>query len=381
MNVYSPATVNSHILKGQWLGQAKARSPEEAVKSLLTIDSGSLPNTCFSLSLRVKDFNAGAFQQSLRAGKLARMKGLKGTVQVMPVDLMPAIRTASAPFRESRAKALLEGWGIQEDESRRVGGAIIEALDNKEKTLPQIKNSIRQGVSRDLVRSRGRNKERSTNIAVVAAAMWERWELMRGGTGRLPCEDPGRYSLFSGRFRLDREMSRWEAIKDLAGRYVASYGPVCAEDLAWWLGSTEREVASVLDDGTFEQIKIEGLTGKFFVLQGETLKHDEPPAKITMLPADDPCVKAYARRDRFVPNRYLDRMITRFGESISTVLIGTTVAGTWHIDREIQGDLVDIEMFGPEAATRDGDIEKEAEATGRFFTGEHLPVSISVYRK
>jgi len=381
MKPYSPAAVNAHIMNKQWLGNFKASSPEEALKSLLAIDSGSLPNTCFSLSLRVKNFTAGAFQQSLGTGKLARMKGLKGAVQVMPVDLMPAIREASAPFREARAKALLEGWGIQEDESHRVSCAIVEALGNKEKTLPQLKNGLRQGVSRDLDRSRGRNRERSTNIAVVAAAMWERWELMRGGAGRLPCEDPGRYSLLSGRFKLEQEMNRREAIKDLARRYVASYGPVCVEDLAWWLGFPQGEAAQVLDDKAFEQIEIEGLAGRFFILPEETPGYDDPPKRITMLPADDPCVKAYTRRERFVPNRYLDHMITRFGESISTVLIGSTVAGTWHIDREIQGDLVDIEMFGPEAVERDGDIEEAAETTGQFFTGEHLPVSISVYRR
>jgi hypothetical protein len=100
-----------------------------------------------------------------------------------------------------------------------------------------------------------------------------------------------------------------------------------------------------------------------------------------MLPADDPYVKAYARRERFVPGLYLNRMITRFGESVSTVLVDGAVTGTWHIDREVDRDVVDVEMFTPEAAENRKAIETAATVVGKFFTGEEIPVTVSVYKK
>ena len=382
MKVFSAATVNAHILEKQMLGSTKATSPEEAMKALLAIDSGSLPNTCYSLSLRVKNFNAAAFQQALATGRLARVKGLKGNLQVLHTDLMPAVFAASAESREARAKSLLQGWGIGEDEYGRVRAAIIEGLGTKEKTLPQLKNGLKPGVSRDLVKTKGKKKERSTNVAVVATAMWERWELLRGGTGRAPCEDPGRYSFFSRRFgKMKLDMDRQEAVRKLAGQYVAAYGPVSAEDIAWWLGVSVKEAQAALDKKAVEQVGVEGISGEFFVAGGRDIGDARPGSDILMLAADDPYVKAYARRERFVPSLYLDRMITRFGESVSTVVIGGAVTGIWHIDREMEGDLVDVELFGPVAEGLDPVVECAAEAAGRFFTGDHVPVRISVYKK
>ena len=381
MKVFTAATVNAHILEKQRLGSIKTSTAEEALKSLLAIDSGSLPNTCYSMNLRVKNFNVAAFQQSLQSGKLARVRGLKGNLQVVPVELLPAVFTASAQSREARAKALLEGWGITDDEYRQVSAAISEALGSKEKTLPQLKNGLKPGVSRDIIRSRGKAKERSTNVAVVATAMWERWELLRGGIGREPGEDPGRYSLFSRRFGMKLAMDRRDALKKLAGQYIAAYGPVSADDIAWWLGILTKEATTVIDAKTIERVAIEGVTGDFFMATGEVIKDIKPPANVVMLPVDDPYVKAYARRERIVPELYLDRVIMRFGESNSTVLVNGTVAGTWHLDHETDGDVVHVEMFGPTPKGAEAAIESAAKAGGMFFSGGDVLVSLVVYKK
>jgi len=381
MKVYAAPAVNAHILEKQFLGSTKASSAEDALRALLAIDSGSLPNTCYSLSLRARNFNVTAFQQSLQSGKLARVRGLKGNLQVVPVELMPAIFTASSQSREARSESLLEGWGIQEAEYLQVRTAIIDALGSKEKTLSQLKTGLKPGVSRDLIRSRGKAKERSTNIAVVATAMWERWELLRGGIGRVPGEDPGRYSLFSRRFGMKLAMDRREALKKLTGQFIAAYGPVCADDLAWWLGIPAKEAATLIDAKTTERIAIEGITGDFFMAAGEMIKDNKPSANVVMLPVDDPYVKAYTRRERIVPELYLDKVIMRFGESNSTVLVNGTVSGTWHLDHETDGEAVHVEMFGPAAKSAEASIESAAHATGRFFTGADVSVSMSVNKK
>jgi len=118
----------------------------------------------------------------------------------------------------------LNTWGIAEGEYRNVESRILEALDGKEKTLVQLKKSL-TSASRDIVRSR---KEKATNVSVVAQAMQDRWLLLRGGIGRRPGENPGRFSAFKGRFRLRLDVDRAEALSLLAKRYVRSYGPASA---------------------------------------------------------------------------------------------------------------------------------------------------------
>jgi hypothetical protein len=114
--------------------------------------------------------------------------------------MMPHVYSLTKVDREGRAIVMLRGWGIDDGEYERIRRTIIDVLGDKEKTLSQLKNSLPATMSRDVTRRRGKRIEKSTNVAIVAQAMYQRWELMRGGVGRSTFEDPGRYSTFERRF-------------------------------------------------------------------------------------------------------------------------------------------------------------------------------------
>ncbi len=115
---------------------------------------------------------------------MARVPGLKGALQIVPRDMMTHVYTFTKDDREDRARAMLTSWGIENGEYKLTRQAIRDSLGDKEKTLSQLKNSLPANMARDVTRRRGKRVEKSTNIAIVAQAMWQRWELLRGGVGR-----------------------------------------------------------------------------------------------------------------------------------------------------------------------------------------------------
>jgi hypothetical protein len=372
-------TINYHVMKKQGLIEPYA-TPAEALDALVVINAGMLPATYYSLFIRSKNSTLAAISREVQSGRhMARVPGLKGALQVVPRAMMPHVYSFTKDEREARAMVTLANWGIESSEYKLTRQAIRDALGEKEKTLSQLKNSLPPNMSRDVTRRRGKRVERSTNIAVVAQAMWLGWELLRGGVGRNPLEDPGRYSLFERRFGvMSLEEPRADALQALARAYVEHYGPVSAEDFAWWAGLTKGDASAMLEKMSgIVPFEVQGIEGKFYVSGIEA--PDSAKGKsypVRLLGADDPYVRAYSHRGRFVPLLYQGDVINRFGESNSVVLIDGIVHGFWNID----GRSCVVQMVaGPEGHEKD--IRVAAESAGQFFTGVPVDVIFTAFRQ
>jgi len=374
------AAVNRFLLKkSHLLPEARLDSVGAVLRDLAVLDANNLEDAYFSLYLRVKRFDVVAFEKGLYRGtSMARVPGLKNYMQIVPREYLPAVYTLSRDDREGAARSLLNTWGIAEDEYRKVGSKILETLDGKEKTLVQLKKGL-MPVSREITKKR---KEKALNVSIVAQAMQDRWLLLRGGIGRRPGENPGRFSVFNDRFKLKLDVGREEALALLAKRYVKSYGPVSAEDLAWWLGVTLDEASRALRDvEDITEVEIEGARGRYFIdKKDETLIRETlegPP--IIFLPKDDPYVKAYYDEARFVPAGH--QVMTKFGESASVVLVDGTARGTWRLEKERLTDVCRVAMFEGHPAVDIEKLEAAAEEAGRFYAGGPVEAKVSLQGK
>ncbi len=365
--------VNFFIMsKGHLLPDTRLDSVGAVLRDLAVLDANNLDDAYFSLYLRVKRFDVVALEKGLYRGtSMARVKGLKNYMQLIPQEFLPAVHAVSKKDREAAARNLLGTWGITEDEYRKIESKILESLDGKEKTLVQLKKGL-SSVSRDIVRKR---KEKATNVSVVAQVMQDRWLLLRGGIGRHPGENPGRFSVFKDRFKLKPDADMAGALSLLAKRYVRSYGPVSAEDLAWWLGATQGEASRALDslDGV-EAVEVEGVDGQFFIdkrdagLIGNAFK--EP--SVVFLPRDDPYVKAYYNDERFVPRGH--DVMTKFGESKRVVLVNGSVRGTWSLEKDRMAYVCRVEWYDGHPEALSGPVVAAALDAGRFYTGGEVEV-------
>jgi hypothetical protein len=379
--MYGRDAINFHVMKKQGLIEPYG-SPLDALKALLLIDASILPAAYYTLFIRSKGSSPAAIAREVQSGRrMARVIGLKGVPQVVPREMMPHLYSLTKADREGRAIVMLNGWGVDSGEYERIRRTILDVLDDREKTLPQLKNSLPPSMSREVTRRRGKRIEKSTNIALVAQAMYQRWELLRGGVGRNTFEDPGRYSTFERRFgAMKLDESRADAIGAMARAYVECYGPVSSEDFAWWAGMTKGEAAKAFEqpDG-LAPVEIEGIPGRFFMSGNkadslESLPHS--PVAIRMLMTDDPYVKAYANRTRFMPPLYEGTVITKFGESTPVVLIEGVVHGLW----SMSGKTCVVEMVAGPGDSED-EIKAAATKAGRFFTGGAVDVVFTAHRE
>ena len=371
--MHSKDAVNYNVMERQGLIEP-FKGPAEAMRALGLIDASLLPATYYALFIRSKNVGPAAIAEEAQAGRhMARLPGLKGTLQLISREMMSSVYSFTQEDREDRARALLRGWGIGPDEHDRVRQAIIAALGGKEKTLPQLKNSLPASLPREIARRRGKRLERSTNIAVVAQAMGQRWELLRGGVGRSPFEDPGRYSLFERRFgRMRPDGSKSEALGALARHYVDRYGPASAEDFSYWTGAPAGDARRALElTPGISQVEIEAVPGTFFIAEDALKSLHAETFPVRLLASDDPYVKAYAQRGRFVPAPYSGAIMGRFGESASVVLVDGMVGGTWRLE----DDKCQVDLFsGP--VSKEKEVRMAAEAAGRFFTGKAVEAAI-----
>ncbi|HEY3422004.1 MAG TPA: winged helix DNA-binding domain-containing protein [Methanocellaceae archaeon] len=370
--------VNFYLLQKSHLpASARLGGVVDVIKDIGAMDSNNLEDTYFSLFLRVKGFDMAATERALYSdGGIARVKGLKNYTQVVSGDLLAAIYTMTKNGRESSLDSTLKSWGITGDEYSKLERAIIGSLGGKEKTLGQLKNDL-ASISKGLERGKGKKRERAMDVSVVANAMVDRWTLLRGGIGRVPGESPNRFSRFRDRFKgLSLDMDKDEALTTLARRYVAGYGPVCADDLAWWLGVQQRDALAALKklDG-LETVSISGIPGTFYMFDPDSVGGSKPETSVVFLPKDDPYVKAYRNTARFVPDGH--SVITKFGESASVVLLNGVVSGTWSIEREHMVEACVVRMFeGSRIYGLKDSLEKAASEAGRFYTGTEIEVSI-----
>jgi hypothetical protein len=373
-------TVNYHLLrKSHLLPGTECDTAADVLNDFITLDAGSLPEACFSVSLRAKKFDITAFESEINKGwSLARAWGLKGSMQIMSRQAMPAIYAVTKASRDARSASSLKNWGIADEERVKVEKAITASLAGKEKTLSQLKNGMPAGLSRDIVRARGKKKEKSTNVGVVASAMWDRWELLRGGAGRTPLEDPGRFSLFTDRFRsMPQLMERTKAFDSLAAWYVVKYGPVCPADLTWWCGIPVKDAETSLKKTGASEMEIQDVKGTFFIMEEDlrSLEAEKPATgNITMLPQNDPYVKAYSDRSRFVHPLHVKDVMNRFGDARSSLLVDGVVMGTWDVSKDMEWTVL-VNAYC-DVSRIESEIEKKSIIAGRFFTGGSVRVLI-----
>lgn len=367
--------VNHFLLaKGHLLPATRLDSAGAILRDLIVLDANSLDDAYFSLYLRVRRFDVAAFEKGLYKGRgMARVRGLKNYMQLVPREYLPAVYSASKAGRETAVRSLLGTWGVTDDEYRDISKKILESLEGKEKTLAQLKRGL-SAVSRDIVR---RRKEKAANVSIVAQVMHDRWMLLRGGVGRHPGENPGHFSIFKNRFSVELEMDRGEALLLLARRYVKSYGPACAEDLAWWLGITLNEARHAIDKmENIEAVEIDGVEGQFFIDKKDVpLIKEVEDVPIIFLPKDDPYIKAYYNHARLVSGEH--RVMTKFGESASAVLIDGTVWGTWNLKKERLSNICTVTLYKGHPEVREESMEAAAQEVGRFYTGGSVEVKIT----
>ena len=317
---------------------------------------------------------AGAQSQEARAGRLAlRARSPRLT----------AARVEKARLEE---RSLLRAWAMRgtvhllnaEDaqwtlplyeplmaaDSRRRLGQLGMPARTVDRALGLVDEALRADgqLSRTELTERLRPKrvrlDASTRLHLFRLAVAERIACLGADIG-------GNSSLvpFEGWLAPRPRHDRDAALRDLARRYLAAFGPATEGDFAKWAGLPMRDIRTGLEGIAGELSDVRIARERAFTLRGATRR--SPGGIVRLLPPWDTYLMGY--RDRtFLAGENWPRIMTGGGILLGTIVVDGVAAGTWGY--RVRGPELSFELapFAPLDDEVAAGVEAELKDVRRF---------------
>jgi Winged helix DNA-binding domain len=295
----------------------------------------------------------GAIEHALYGeGTLVRMLGMRRTVFVVPVDLMPVVQAACTDQIAERMRRDLarrvEESGIAADGAswlKEVGEATVSVLAARASAtgaeLARDEPRLRAQLVYAAEKSYGGPVNVTTRLLTLLSA---EGLIVRGRPRGGWTSSQFTWSVAPGQPRPPAAVARAE----LARRWLHAFGPAPRADLQWWTGWTAGQVKQALDQLEITEADLDG-TAAILLAADE----DAPPTagpRAALLPALDPTAMGWRDRAWYV-GEHTPALFDRSGNIGPTAWWDGRIVGGWahRKDGEIAVRL--LEDAGSEAAT------------------------------
>jgi hypothetical protein len=179
--------------------------------------------------------------------------------------------------------------------------------------------------------------------------------------------------------RPDRWLPGWEpaetgaAVREVARRYLAAYGPATREEFARWFGAASPAQAGRLIEGLGEEaapIEVEGVAARMLAEHVPEAEGAEPAGVVRLLPTFDQYVVAAPRdREAVLPGALKGHVYRPQGWLSPALLVDGRMEGVWRHERRGDRLSVGIEPFARQPDWVRRAAEEEAERLARFVGG------------
>src|SRR5918996_4847241 len=311
---------------------------------------------------------------------LVRILGMRRTLFVVPTELVPIVHAACtraiAATQRRRYAKLLEEGGIAADGAAwldRVGEATMAALEKRGEAFgAQLSADVPELRSR-LSHGEGKKWAGTTSMTTWVLTLLAADERIVRGRPRgswLSSQyswSPAPRWHDEGEAPLDTATAQAE----LAGRWLASFGPATLADLAWWTGWTKAAASAALAAVGAVEVDLAGTTG--YVLPDDAEPQAAPEPWVALLPALDSTAMGWTDRAFYGAD---DKVLyDRSGNIAPTVWSDGRVVGCWaqRADGEVAVRLLvdtgrEAAAAIDEAAARLGNWLGPARVKSRFRT-------------
>lgn len=287
---------------------------------------------------------------------VARVLGMRRTMFVVPTPLVPLLQFGCVEALAPRERKRLVGWieqaDIAADGDRWLGGverATLAALEERggataaelSEDVPELKEKISFGEGKSWAGQVGL----STRVLFLLATQGRilRGRPLGSWTSSQYRWVPMTWLFPDGLVSIPVATAR----KELARRWLASFGPGTADDLKWWTGWTKTQVAATVDD--IDVVEVETTAGPAIVLADDAEVVPPPAPWVALLPSLDPTVMGWRHRDWYLGD-HAPSLFDRNGNAGPTIWCNGRVVGGWA--QRDDGDVVHelLEDIGSEAA-------------------------------
>jgi hypothetical protein len=159
--------------------------------------------------------------------------------------------------------------------------------------------------------------------------------------------------------RLEPEPAR----KELARRWLASYGPATVDDLRWWSGWTLTQTRAALAAIGAVEVELEG--GPGIALPDDLEPDASPDPWVAFLPALDPTVMGWKERAWYLGD-HTPALFDTSGNAGPTVWSNGRIVGGWGVRKDGE---VPFRLLGDVGADARSAIEAEAEQLSTWLAG------------
>jgi winged helix DNA-binding protein len=307
---------------------------------------------------------AAAVERALYEDRaLVRMLGMRRTMFIEPVELVPVVQAACTDAIAVQQRRLLVDLvgraGLAADPAafvEEVGTAALEALAARGEATAAELSADDPRLAQQIVLAEGKTYEGRQSVAT-------RILLVLAAEGRIVRGRP-RGSWISGQYRwlvagswLPGDLPTWsleDAQTELARRWLAAFGPATVADLKWWTGLPMGQVRRAVAAAGAVEVDLDGTPG--LVLPGDLDPVPAPAPWAALLPALDPTTMGWAGRDFYLgPHR--PALFDRNGNAGPTIWWDGRVVGGWA--QRKTGELV-LRLLEDVGADATAAVEAEA---------------------
>jgi hypothetical protein len=295
-------------------------------------------------------------------GRLVRIRGVRGTLFVLPRSKVALVLNALGRPREPNRK-----WyslrRMRRQEFFELRSLVLDALKKRSLSIQEIKRAVPTSKIRTISFRASRSVVRSaSNITWVVNWLVTTGTVLSQKVGTLqdalkvkrPASDieslPNRYVLADEVLGMLPSIPQSEAQRDLVRWYLENYSPATREDVSWWTGLPVSTLKTVLSRFTdLVQIWVEGFQSPLIIPKGQlalfyNARADFP--QVALLPYEDPLLKGYIQRQRFGRDKVIARAY-RGGSVAPTVVIEGGIAASWRFSANGKGPTIHVQTLVP----------------------------------
>jgi hypothetical protein len=326
---------------------------------------GTDPATVYlAARARMADPRPEAVEQALYDDRaLVRILGMRRTMFVLPVELMPVVQAACTDAIAVQQRRLLVDMvgkaGLDDDPPswiEEVEEAAVKALTARGGATAAELSKDDPRLALQMVVAAGKAYEGRQSVVT-------RILLLLAAEGRIVRGRP-RGSWVSGQYRwsviedwLPGGVPRWsleDAQTELVGRWLGAFGPATLADVKWWTGLPMGQVRRAAAAAGTVEVDLHGTPGLALATDLEPVPAPDPWA--SLLPALDPTTMGWSARDFYLgPHR--QALFDTNGNAGPTIWWDGRVVGGWAQRKSGEVVLRLLEDVGADASAA---IETEA---------------------
>lgn len=335
-------------------------TPEDVVRWMGAIQAQDYPQALWAIGVRTQSATLAGVEQAVADGKIVRTWLMRGTLHFVPPEDAKWMVKLSAARMLASDKRRLEQLELEQPTIGHAQQLLYDALvGGKRLARPDVMKLWEDaGIS-----TKG---QRGYHLL---------WHIAHTGLICLgPLEDKQQtFVLLDEWVPSSRELSRDDALAELAKRYFVSHGPATLQDFAGWAGLTLTDARAGREAATAALVT-ETIHGQEYVLAathapGPTVRMK---SSVHLLPGFDEYLLGYKDRSAVLAAEHAPNIAPGGnGVFLPMVVVAGQVVGTWK--RTLRKNTLDI-FFTPFSHLDDVE-EQIVEAATRYSTFLGVPLA------